>query len=54
MIKKGAHFIAGVMYISIVATTLILNGLFSLLEIVPDRKVEKDFERLIKNDPNHK
>lgn len=33
---RVALYIAGVMYVSIVATALILNGLFSLLGIVPE------------------
>jgi hypothetical protein len=33
---RGALYIAGVMYVSIVATALILNGLFALLGIVPE------------------
>jgi hypothetical protein len=33
---RVALYIAGVMYISIVATALILSGLFSLLDIVPE------------------
>jgi len=33
---RVALYIAGIMYVSIVATALILNGLFSLLDIVPE------------------
>jgi uncharacterized protein len=33
---RVALYIAGVMYVSIVATALILNGLFSILDIVPE------------------